>query len=390
MNSSTAISTGIFAVTNDLPQLETGVTSYNLDLVRLLGKKFPAVKFVIYLSETNATRFENIRSNNVEIEIVPRFERRRIRGVDRLFQKNQEWKFFSKIDSLRSHKLVIYSVYGLFQYFPAYLSNEIGGRCISVIHDIRFLSHTRRGLVNFIAKKLDYSKCESLVKCSELVLLPSTHSMETLNNLIPSKKYRVSCSVPDSADLEAVSPNLDYWGSPGFFYFPATVVETKNHLILIKAMKLIVRYYPDVRLILSGSNFESSLGRKIQTEIFAEKLERNVTHLGFVSEAEKLWLYESAIAAIFPTKNESFNLGIWEAFAVGCPVITSTDPEMIEQVGNAAVIAELDDAVALFKAMKSLLEKPAISESLSALGKERFALVSRKALLSGWETKIEH
>ncbi|MAD94412.1 MAG: hypothetical protein CML33_02835 [Rhodobacteraceae bacterium] len=380
---------GIFAVTNDNPEFETGVTSYNLDLVYRLRKRFPSTKFTIYLSKNNSERFSCVKSENVRVEIVPDFRQLKPRAIHLLFQKELEWNFFSKIESLHAHKLVIYTVFGLFPYFPAYCYHAHGGRCISAIHDIRFLFQGRKLPFSYIRRKLHDKFFRSILRSSELLLLPSNHAVKTLNSLFRSNKYRVSFSVPIKEDVPAPASSL--YGDCGdtFFFFPATAVETKNHVVLIKAMEMLVTEYPSVRLILTGSNFESTYGRKIKSTIAAADLKQNIIYLGFVGEAEKQWLFKNALAAVFPTKNESFNLGIWEAFSYRCPVVTSTDPEMVEQVGKAGFLAEVDSPQSLHRAMKLIIENPDISEELVTHGDQRIKSVRDGALLSGWGESLD-
>jgi glycosyltransferase involved in cell wall biosynthesis len=67
---------------------------------------------------------------------------------------------------------------------------------------------------------------------------------------------------------------------------------------------------------------------------------RNIRILGKVDFPDLVGLYSGAKALIYPSLYEGFGLPILEAFACGCPVVTSNISSMAEVAGEAAVLVD--------------------------------------------------
>jgi alpha-1,3-rhamnosyl/mannosyltransferase len=90
----------------------------------------------------------------------------------------------------------------------------------------------------------------------------------------------------------------------------------------------------------------SSAGKDIkivfvgQPKYMKIKESRNVRILGNVSVDDLAGLYSGATALIYPSLYEGFGLPILEAFACGCPVLTSNISSMAEVAGDAAMLVD--------------------------------------------------
>jgi glycosyltransferase involved in cell wall biosynthesis len=89
-----------------------------------------------------------------------------------------------------------------------------------------------------------------------------------------------------------------------------------------------------------------------------------VRYLGPVSDEDLAALYTGAEVLVFPSLYEGFGLPILDAFACGCPVVTSNLSSMPEVAGDAAVLVDPYDvnsiADGIEKALrwrKGLIEK---------------------------------
>jgi glycosyltransferase involved in cell wall biosynthesis len=122
-----------------------------------------------------------------------------------------------------------------------------------------------------------------------------------------------------------------------FIFYPAHFIEDKNHINLIRALRYIKdKYNLEIPLILVGSkkdNFEN-----VMNEIQNLGLSQQVKYLGYVPDEDMPYLYKLATALVMPTLFESVSMPIWEAFHLGCPVVSSNVCALPEQVGDAGLI----------------------------------------------------
>jgi glycosyltransferase involved in cell wall biosynthesis len=79
-------------------------------------------------------------------------------------------------------------------------------------------------------------------------------------------------------------------------------------------------------------------------------------------------LYTYADLFVFPSLYEGFGMPVLEAMACGAPTITSTTSALPEVAGDAALLVDPEDAVALGHAMVRVLNNSALSDSLQQKG----------------------
>jgi glycosyltransferase involved in cell wall biosynthesis len=140
-----------------------------------------------------------------------------------------------------------------------------------------------------------------------------------------------------------------------FLFYPAQFWLHKNHSRLIHAIhRLRAVHKVDTPLVLAGSN---SVGLKEEARelvyqnamILAEQLgvKDLVRHLGYVSDEDMPFLYAMAKALTMPTFFGPTNIPFIEAWAFGCPVITSDIRGIREQIGNAGLLVDPKNAAAM-------------------------------------------
>lgn len=144
---------------------------------------------------------------------------------------------------------------------------------------------------------------------------------------------------------------------PFIFYIGATDAR-KRVSDLIEAFDAL-RQTNDVNLILAGKEF--SKRKKIPSPSILKALDespyaKNIYTIGYVSDAEKLWLYQHAEAFIFPTTYEGFGLPVVEAMQHGCPVISYNNSSIPEVAGDAAQLVKTGDILQLASEIKHILE----------------------------------
>jgi glycosyltransferase involved in cell wall biosynthesis len=82
-------------------------------------------------------------------------------------------------------------------------------------------------------------------------------------------------------------------------------------------------------------------------------------------------LYSSTDLFVFPSLYEGFGMPVLEAMACGAPVLTSNSTALAEVAGDAAVLADPQDARALGEAMIRALEDEPLRAALKVKGFDR-------------------
>ncbi len=150
---------------------------------------------------------------------------------------------------------------------------------------------------------------------------------------------------------------------PGKYYFyPAQFWAHKNHYNLLCAFQLVQKDFPEMRLVLTGSD----KGNKNYIIDIAGKLglKENVIFTGFIENETMVALYSNAAALVMPSFLGPTNMPLLEARLLACPVICSQLPGHKEIMQNAALYFD-----------------PADHEEMSVQMKKVLNLVERKNLL---------
>ena len=177
-------------------------------------------------------------------------------------------------------------------------------------------------------------------------------------------KYEIECLYGVTLERLLVNPfpqaaKLDSTHLPRLentILYPANFWPHKNHLILIKALKLLLESTDlDIKLIFTGSD-RGTLGT-IKSLVEKMSLQNNVDFRGFVSESELNKLYSSASLVVFPTLMGPDNLPPLEALARGCRITVSDIPGAREQFERFATYFDPYDVNSVAESMKNGLEK---------------------------------
>lgn len=171
-----------------------------------------------------------------------------------------------------------------------------------------------------------------------------------------------------------------------FLFYPAQFWPHKNHVVLLKALRLLKDKNIAIRLVCPGDD-KGNL-QKIRSWAKRLELENAVEFPGFLSDDEVQKLYNQALALVFPSLAGPDNLPPLEAMAVGCPVVQASLKGPQEQLGEAAFYADPFCPAAWAETIEKLL-KPQFQEEVNSKKEKGFQLV-RERTPTGYIEKVLH
>jgi len=154
---------------------------------------------------------------------------------------------------------------------------------------------------------------------------------------IPDEKIAVTPLAADPA-FGPDGPSPD--GEP-YALFVGALQPRKEATTAIEALSLIGSGAP--RLVLVGPD----KGGRGEAEEMAARLGVAIELRGHLPQDELAALYRGAACLVFPSRYEGFGLPLLEAMASGTPVVATTGGALPEVAGDAAVLVEPGNPVAL-------------------------------------------
>lgn len=188
-------------------------------------------------------------------------------------------------------------------------------------------------------------------------------------NAIPEAAAPMFRPVTDQAELERVA--AAYGVEAGFLLFVGTVEPRKNLLRLADAYSRMRHDGCTRPLLLVGQlgwSFDALLAR-----IEEPDLRGVVRMLGYVPDSDLPALYSLCGAFVYPSLMEGFGLPIVEAMACGAPTVTSDRGAMREVAGDAALLVDPTDVLALASALSCAMTDEPTRARLRAAGPARAA-----------------
>jgi glycosyltransferase involved in cell wall biosynthesis len=166
-----------------------------------------------------------------------------------------------------------------------------------------------------------------------------------------------------------------------FVLYAGNIKPHKNLERLIEAFYTFrKRGFEQVKLLIIGD--EISKYATLRRAVHRYKLHKHVRFFGFVPDKTLAVLYRLAAVFVFPSLYEGFGLPPLEAMASGTPVITSNVSSLPEVVGDAAVLIDPYDPMAIAGALERVLTDEALRDDLRARGLEQARHFS-------WDRSIE-
>jgi glycosyltransferase involved in cell wall biosynthesis len=181
-------------------------------------------------------------------------------------------------------------------------------------------------------------------------LTVSESSRNSLMDLgVPQERISV---VYNGVDHSLYSPGIK--SSKPLIAYVGRLRNYKSIHVLIQAMPELLDTIPDLNLVIAGSG-EALAG----LQRLAEKtgVSQQVTFLGHVSQAEKVYLLQEAHVVVNPSLKEGWGISVIEANSCGTPVVGSNVCGLCDSIldGQTGLLFLYGDSHALAGCLKALL-----------------------------------
>jgi glycosyltransferase involved in cell wall biosynthesis len=158
----------------------------------------------------------------------------------------------------------------------------------------------------------------------------------------------------------------------GAILFVGTLYPYKNVRQLIRAHALLrQRGHRDLRVVIVGSDPDGEQ-RGLLAALAGELGSDTAVEIrGAVTDEELASLYRTSSCVVLTSYGEGFGLPVAEAMVHGTPVVVSDRMSLPEVVGDAGLVVDPGDPVALADAVERILDDRALAERLGRSGLDR-------------------
>lgn len=266
------------------------------------------------------------------------------------------------------------------------------GKFVVTIHDLihqhfTMQRATTHGPLIYKLKQFGYKQVfKHAIKNSQKILVPSQFVKKQLMDKwgVVSGKIMVTPEAVDEKILklkENVSIHHTLPPIPYLFYV-GNAHPHKNVEGLIKAflkLKMDSRLRGNdrggLKLVLAGH--DHYFWQRVKKEYH----DKDIKYLGYVSDDELVRLYKSALCFILPSYEEGFGIPILEAFALSCPVVSSSAGSLKEVGGDAAIYFDPHNLTDMTNKISRIIKDENLKKEMVEKGLKRVKLFSWKKLV---------
>jgi glycosyltransferase involved in cell wall biosynthesis len=238
---------------------------------------------------------------------------------------------------------------------------------VVTVHDLDFLAHPERADAEI---RRDYpALARDHARRAAHVVVNSHYTARQVEGELGVPPERVTVCYPGAPDWTSSLPPAAA-RQKRHVLFLGTLEERKNVGTLLAAYGDVVSRRPDaLPLVLAG-------GARREAAAWLEQITRpplagRVNHVGYVGDAQRRELFESAALLVLPSRHEGFGMPVLEAMAAGVPVVVSDRGALPEVVGDAGLVVDPDDRDGLAEAIERMLTDGALAAASAAKGAQR-------------------
>lgn len=207
---------------------------------------------------------------------------------------------------------------------------------------------------------------KTIKNCHKIVVISQNTKLDLIRYYhVPKNKITIIYPSFSRINIDEQKPKIQI--KKPYILYLGTLEPRKNITLIIKALhqlKSTSSFHH--QLIISG---KKGWGFKdIFDTVHRLSLEKEVIFTGYVSDAEKKYLYLHADLFVYPSLYEGFGIPPLEAMNYGCPVITSNVSSLPEVIGDAGLMIDPHNVKALISAIKRVINNKKFRNELIKRG----------------------
>jgi len=315
------------------------------------------INYIKNLLYTNSiTKFQDIEfyvfvPSNIEQEYINFFSPyAKVVYTDILKERSSIWflnKVFNKLFSIQAPLYLLFKKYRIDVVSHSFFwGNYKSLKIVNWIPDFQCLHFPELWPEKQLSIITNINK--NIVKYSDIVILSSYDALNDFKTFAPKQinKARVLQFVSQPGEVNDLDESYleikeKYKLGDKFFYLPNQFWSHKNHIIVLKAVNLLVKRGIKPLIVTTGvmNDFRGNNKSLIELKSYIQQnnLESNIVLLGLIPYDEVLVLMRKCIAVINPSFFEGWSSTIEEAKSIGKPVIISDIKVHREQNPDKAI-----------------------------------------------------
>jgi len=249
------------------------------------------------------------------------------------------------------------------------------GKRVTTVQDltlVRFKNLDKSRLVYGIEQAVFRFLLKNVTRRSAIVITPSRFTADDiirfakLDPAVVRPIYDAAFSVPVS-----IATPVESLADQRFLFHVGNAFPHKNLRALVDAHRTLLKKHSDLYLVIAGKRdfFHDEL-------VAYASASSQFLHLGFVSDAELIWLYAHAQAVVFPSLSEGFGLPGLEAMQYGTPLLSSNATCLPEIYGDAAHYFDPRNPADIVSSIDEVLTDDMLRADLVARGRIQVAKYS--------------
>lgn len=280
-----------------------------------------------------------------------------------VFRKKQALIY--RLNQAYSRRLVKKNTFDIFHptYYDTYFFDSLKRPFVTTIHD---MTYERLPEYFWAHDDLTYKKRLHMDRADRIIAISETTKSDILE-LTGTDPERISV-IYHGIDLDTPVVGQEVRGLPEtYLLFVGDRSGYKNFYLFLKAVRELSKKYNGLNVVLSGGGPLAIADREFIHKLGLTDL---VMHV-HVNDAELHYLYEHALAFVYPSLYEGFGYPILEAFRAACPVVLSRASCFEEIAGDAALFFDKHSTDDFVHALDRIVNDSALRQALVEKGKKR-------------------